>query len=163
MKQHSAVRLAAKKRSFHIGGAKEYFRPSRAHGRDGFFPEAITTDVTAERLARFFIRENQGYRVRRELRDSIVFTVQDLLTDPPFSCLDFISCRNLLIYLRPEEQEQCDDPQPDGNAAIRGDARNYVQVEYGNDEEQHQVKASEDAFEVGLVGVGGGQNNSRLS
>jgi len=65
--------------------------------------------------------------------------------------------------LRPEEQEQCNDPQPDGNPAIRGDAGNYVQVEYGNDEEQHQVKASEDAFEVGLVGVGGGQNNSRLS
>jgi two-component system CheB/CheR fusion protein len=77
-----------------------------ARGRAGVFPEAIKTDVSAERLARFFTREDQSYRVRRELRDSIVFTVQDLLTDPPFSCLDFISCRNLLIYLRPEEQEK---------------------------------------------------------
>ena len=77
-----------------------------ARGRNGLFPEAIKTDVSAERLARFFTREDQGYRVRRELRDSIVFTVQDLLTDPPFSCLDFISCRNLLIYLQPEEQER---------------------------------------------------------
>jgi two-component system CheB/CheR fusion protein len=77
-----------------------------ARGRNGVFPEAIKTDVSAERLARFFTREDYGYRVCRELRDSIVFTVQDLLTDPPFSCLDFISCRNLLIYLRPEEQEK---------------------------------------------------------
>jgi two-component system CheB/CheR fusion protein len=77
-----------------------------ACGRNGVFPEAIKTDVSVERLARFFTREDQGYRVRRELRDSIVFAVQDLLTDPPFSCLDFISCRNLLIYLRPEEQEK---------------------------------------------------------
>ena len=77
-----------------------------ARGRTGVFPEAIKTDVSAERLARFFTREDQSYRVCRELRDSIVFTVQDLLTDPPFSCLDFISCRNLLIYLRPEEQEK---------------------------------------------------------
>ena len=66
-----------------------------ARGRNGVFPDAIKTDVSAERLARFFTREDQGYRVRRELRDSIVFTVQDLLTDPPFSCLDFISCRQL--------------------------------------------------------------------
>ncbi|EQD35121.1 PAS/PAC sensor protein, partial [mine drainage metagenome] len=50
--------------------------------------------------------ENRGYRVRRELRDCIVFTVQDLLTDPPFSRLDLISCRNLLIYLQPDEQEK---------------------------------------------------------
>jgi two-component system CheB/CheR fusion protein len=77
-----------------------------ARGRNGVFSEAIKTDVSAERLGRFFTREDQGYRVRRELRDSIVFTVQDLLTDPPFSCLDFISCRNLLIYLQPGEQEK---------------------------------------------------------
>ena len=77
-----------------------------AYGRNGVYPESIKDEVSAERLARFFTRENQGYRVCRELRDPIVFTVQDLLTDPPFSRLDFISCRNLLIYLQPEEQEK---------------------------------------------------------
>ena len=77
-----------------------------AYARNGVFPQSIKDDVSAERLARFFSRENHGYRVRRDLRDPIVFTVQDLLTDPPFSRLDFISCRNLLIYLQPEEQEK---------------------------------------------------------
>ena len=55
---------------------------------------------------RGFSREGKGYRVARELREAVVFTVQDLLADPPFSRLDLISCRNLLIYLRPSAQEQ---------------------------------------------------------
>ena len=50
------------------------------------------------------MKEDHGYRVMPELRASVVFTVQDVLADPPFSRLDFISCRNLLIYLRPEAQ-----------------------------------------------------------
>jgi two-component system CheB/CheR fusion protein len=86
--------------------ASDVSREAVAYARDGVFPESIKDDVSAERLARFFTHENHGYRVRRELRDSIVFTVQDLLTDPPFSRLDFISCRNLLIYLQPQEQEK---------------------------------------------------------
>ncbi len=77
-----------------------------AYGRNAVYPESIKDEVSAERLAHFFTHENHGYRVCRELRDPIVFTVQDLLTDPPFSRLDFISCRNLLIYLQPEEQEK---------------------------------------------------------
>ena len=77
-----------------------------AYGRNGVFPESIRADVSTERLMRFFTHENHSYRVGRELRDAIVFTVQDLLTDPPFSRLDFVSCRNLLIYLQPEEQEK---------------------------------------------------------
>ncbi len=72
--------------------------------RDGYYPETIAADVSPARLARFFVRENHGYRVSSELRASSVFTVQDVLTDPPFSRLDLISCRNLLIYLRPEAQ-----------------------------------------------------------
>ena len=77
-----------------------------AYGRNAVYPQLIKDEVSAERLARFFTHENHGYRVCRDLRDPIVFTVQDLLTDPPFSRLDFISCRNLLIYLQPEEQEK---------------------------------------------------------
>ena len=77
-----------------------------AFGRRGIYPDSIKADVSAARLARFFTRGSEGYQVSRDLRDSIVFTVQDLLTDPPFSHLDFISCRNLLIYLQPDEQEK---------------------------------------------------------
>ena len=52
-----------------------------------------------ERLRRFFNRESDGYRVRRELRESILFAVHNVIKDPPFSHLDLVSCRNLLIYL----------------------------------------------------------------
>ena len=75
-----------------------------ATARDGFYPEAIAADVSAERLARFFAKEAGGYRVSPELRSAVVFTVQDLLTDAPFARLDMISCRNLMIYLGPEAQ-----------------------------------------------------------
>ena len=59
-----------------------------------------------ERLARFFSKDDHGYRILPELRATIVFAVQDVLADPPFSRLDLVSCRNLLIYLRPEAQEK---------------------------------------------------------
>jgi two-component system CheB/CheR fusion protein len=75
-------------------------------GRNGLYPDSIKADVSAERLQRFFTRDDQSYRVNRDLRDAMVFTVQDLLADPPFSHLDLISCRNLLIYLQPEEQQK---------------------------------------------------------
>lgn len=72
--------------------------------REGLYPETIEADVSAERLARYFSKEDNGYRVLPELRAVVVFTVQDVLADPPFSRLDFVSCRNLLIYLLPEAQ-----------------------------------------------------------
>jgi two-component system CheB/CheR fusion protein len=75
-----------------------------AKGREGVYPETISADVSAERLARFFTKEDHGYRVTTDLRAAVVFTVQDVLSDPPFSRIDFISCRNLLIYLLPEAQ-----------------------------------------------------------
>jgi len=75
-----------------------------AHARDGFYPEAIEAEVSPARLERFFSREDHGYRVLDELRAAVVFTVQDVLADPPFSRLDLVSCRNLLIYLAPEAQ-----------------------------------------------------------
>jgi two-component system, chemotaxis family, CheB/CheR fusion protein len=77
-----------------------------AFARNGIYPESIAADVSPERLARFFAREDRGYRVVPELRDVVVFAIQDVLTNPPFSRLDLISCRNLLIYLRPEAQEK---------------------------------------------------------
>ena len=74
--------------------------------REGRYPEAIAADVSPARLARFFAQEDHSYRVLPELRGTVVFTAQDVLADPPFSRLDLISCRNLLIYLRPEAQEK---------------------------------------------------------
>ena len=68
------------------------------------YPATIEADVSPARLARFFSKEDHSYRVSPELRASVVFTVQDVLADPPFSRLDLISCRNLLIYLGLEAQ-----------------------------------------------------------
>jgi two-component system CheB/CheR fusion protein len=72
--------------------------------REGLYPQTIAADVSTARLTRFFLKEDKHYRVLPELRAAVVFTVQDVLADPPFSRLDFVSCRNLLIYLRPEAQ-----------------------------------------------------------
>jgi two-component system CheB/CheR fusion protein len=75
-----------------------------AMARDGLYPPAIAAEISPERLARFFSKDEQGYRVSSELRSNVVFTVHDVLSDPPFSRMDLISCRNLLIYLGPEAQ-----------------------------------------------------------
>ncbi len=75
-----------------------------ACAREGLYPATIEADVSPARLARFFSREDHSYRVLPELRSAVVFTVQDVLADPPFSRLDLVSCRNLLIYLLPEAQ-----------------------------------------------------------
>lgn len=75
-----------------------------AKAREGLYSNAIEADVSSGRLERFFTKEEHQYRVSPELRSVVVFTVQDVLADPPFSRLDLVSCRNLLIYLRPEAQ-----------------------------------------------------------
>ncbi|MBA4110585.1 MAG: hypothetical protein C0487_13440 [Leptothrix sp. (in: Bacteria)] len=72
--------------------------------RNGVYPETIAADVSEERLHRFFTKEHRGYRVRREIRETVLFAVHDLLKDSPFSRLDMVSCRNLLIYLNREAQ-----------------------------------------------------------
>lgn len=74
--------------------------------RDGLYPDTIEADVAPGRLARFFTKEDGHYRVIRELRDAVVFTIHDILTDAPFSCMDLVCCRNLLIYLQPEAQRK---------------------------------------------------------
>jgi two-component system CheB/CheR fusion protein len=77
-----------------------------ARAREGRYPVAIEADVGESRLRRFFSREGEFYRVRQELRDIILFSLHDLLKDPPFSHVDMASCRNLLIYLDRDLQEQ---------------------------------------------------------
>jgi two-component system CheB/CheR fusion protein len=74
--------------------------------RAGAYPAAIEADVNEGRLRRFFTREGDQYRVRQEVRDLVLFANHDLLKDPPFSRMDLISCRNVLIYLDRELQEQ---------------------------------------------------------
>jgi two-component system CheB/CheR fusion protein len=77
-----------------------------ALAREGRYPSVIEADVSEDRLRRFFTREGDNYRVRQELRDIVLFAHHDLLKDPPFSRVDLISCRNVLIYLDRDLQEQ---------------------------------------------------------
>lgn len=74
--------------------------------RLGAYPESIAADVSPERLQRFFTGNDHHYQVNQHLRDILVFGRQDVLADPPFSRLDLISCRNLLIYLEPATQQR---------------------------------------------------------
>jgi len=75
-----------------------------ARAREGQYSQSIEAEVSPMRLARFFSKDEHGYKIVQELRAQVIFTVQDVLTDPPFSRIDLVSCRNLLIYLRPEAQ-----------------------------------------------------------
>ena len=74
--------------------------------RAGVYPESIAADVSPERLSRFFTQEDSSYRITKRIRDMVVFALQDVLKDPPFSKIDLISCRNLLIYLSGEAQKR---------------------------------------------------------
>jgi two-component system CheB/CheR fusion protein len=74
--------------------------------RTGLYPEGIAVDVSRERLERYFVREDGNYRIKSEIRECVVFARQNLLADPPFTKLDLLSCRNLLIYLNAEVQHQ---------------------------------------------------------
>ena len=74
--------------------------------REGCYPSTLASDVSEERLRRFFSREGDLYRIRREVRDLIVFAQHSVLKDPPFSRLDMISCRNLLIYINRDLQQK---------------------------------------------------------
>ncbi len=77
-----------------------------AVARSGSYPPNISIDVTPERLRRFFIKEESGYRVKKEIREMVVFAIQNVIKDPPFTKLDLLSCRNLLIYLEPALQNR---------------------------------------------------------
>lgn len=78
-----------------------------AAARQAVYPPNIEADVSPERLARFFSRQEDGsYRVRKEARELVVFAEQDVVADPPFTRLDLLCCRNLLIYFSPELQQR---------------------------------------------------------
>jgi two-component system, chemotaxis family, CheB/CheR fusion protein len=77
-----------------------------ATAREGLYPKSIAADVSDERLRRFFIDDGSHYRIRKEVRDLVLFAHHSALKDPPFMRIDLISCRNLLIYLERELQRQ---------------------------------------------------------
>ena len=74
--------------------------------RAGLYTESAVADVSPERLARFFIKIDGGYQINKSIRDMCIFARQDVTRDPPFSNLDLVSCRNLLIYLGPVLQKR---------------------------------------------------------
>jgi two-component system, chemotaxis family, CheB/CheR fusion protein len=74
--------------------------------RAGLYPRHIEKDVSPERLRRFFVEADGGYRIAKSIRDICVFARQNVLADPPFSRMDLISCRNVLIYMEPALQRQ---------------------------------------------------------
>lgn len=79
-----------------------------AHARAGIYPASAVADMEPERLARYFSADADGsaYRIHKNIRDMLVFSEQDVIRDPPFSKLDLISCRNLLIYMGPDLQKK---------------------------------------------------------
>ncbi|MHB8899584.1 MAG: chemotaxis protein CheB [Thermoguttaceae bacterium] len=74
--------------------------------RRGTLSAGIVSDMSRERLARFFVHEDESYRVKKEVRDLVVFAPQNLLVDPPFTKMDILCCRNLLIYVNVETQQR---------------------------------------------------------
>jgi two-component system CheB/CheR fusion protein len=74
--------------------------------RAGIYPASIASDVNPQRLARFFTRDGKRYRVKKNVRELVIFAVQNVIKDPPFSKLDLLCCRNLMIYFGPELQQR---------------------------------------------------------
>lgn len=77
--------------------------------RLGFYPEIALKNISKERLKLFFVKEKEGYRIAKHIRDCCIFSIQDVTSQPPIARLDLLSCRNLLIYLSPEIQRKLMD------------------------------------------------------
>jgi two-component system CheB/CheR fusion protein len=124
--------------------------------RSGAFPEAISEDVSADRLRRYFVTDGPGYRVRRELREMVLYAVHDVLKDSPFSRLDLISCRNLLIYLNRDAQLRAFDIF---HFALRSGGRLFLGTSesvddakqlFGPIDKKHRIYASLATLRTGL-------------
>jgi len=74
--------------------------------RNGVFPVEIEKEMSPERLKRYFVKTDQGYQIVKPIRDMVIFAQQNMIKDPPFTKLDILSCRNLLIYLTAEMQKK---------------------------------------------------------
>jgi len=108
MMLHHELALLDKRREIQVF-ATDVNDQALERARDGKYPETITADVPSDYLRNYFMCSEDGLSVsiNKEIRDCVVFAKQDLLTDPPFSRLDTVICRNLLIYLEPHAQEKC--------------------------------------------------------
>ncbi len=100
-----AAEVAEKHFEFKIF-ATDMAERSLGHARAGIYPGGIESELSLQRLERFFDRDDAVYRVKKEIRERIVFAPQNALQDPPFSRIDICTCRNLLIYLEPELQRR---------------------------------------------------------
>ncbi|HMQ56872.1 MAG TPA: chemotaxis protein CheB, partial [Anaerolineae bacterium] len=123
--------------------ASDLHEPSLRKAREGFYPGDIESHVSPARLQRFFQQDNGGYRVRKEVRELIVFAPHNLLGDPPFSRLDLISCRNLLIYLQRDIQHDVIDLfhyalRPEGYLLLgTSETLEATELFYPQDKESH--------------------------
>ncbi|MEI8140089.1 MAG: chemotaxis protein CheB [bacterium] len=102
-------RLEVLKQSYRVQiFATDIDNKALAVARNGLYPASITADITPERLSRFFVSEPDGntYRIHKGIRDMLIISEQDVIKDPPFSKLDLISCRNLLIYMGGDLQKK---------------------------------------------------------
>ena len=105
---HDELGLTASRREIQIF-ATDVSESSLERAREGKYPGSIAADLPPDYMRKYFTSQEDGLSVvvNKEIRESVVFARQDILTDPPFSRLDLIICRNLLIYLGPEAQEKC--------------------------------------------------------
>ncbi|MDM8543483.1 CheR family methyltransferase [Desulfococcaceae bacterium HSG9] len=76
------------------------------HARQGVYPDSIAADVSQERLNKYFVKEKNTYKVKKQIREMIIFAVQSVIKDPPFSKINLVSCRNLLIYMDGDLQKK---------------------------------------------------------
>ncbi len=108
MQLHHELDHAGKKREIQVF-ATDLNDRALEKAREGTYPASISVDVPPDYIKKFFTLMENGlsYSINKEIRQHVVFAKQDILTDPPFSRLDLIICRNLLIYLEPEAQEKC--------------------------------------------------------
>ena len=99
----------------------------------GIYPESIVADVSETRLNTFFDRFNDHYQIKRTLRQMVVFAPQNLLDDPPFTKMDLVSCRNVLIYFQPEVQRRVLSKLTfslnNGGVLVLGSSENITPVE----------------------------------
>ncbi len=86
--------------------ATDLDRDAIEKARTGIFPASIAADISPDRLKKFFLPVEHGYQVIKSIREMVIFAPQNLVMDPPFTKLDLLSCRNLLIYLSPESQKK---------------------------------------------------------
>jgi two-component system, chemotaxis family, CheB/CheR fusion protein len=76
------------------------------HARSGIYPDSIAADVSQERLKQYFLKEGNSFKIRKQIRDMVVFAVHNVIKDPPFSKIDLVSCRNMLIYMDSQLQKK---------------------------------------------------------